>query len=216
MPPTTEAVRKVEVTHPASAPPFARALAQQISLHARTELGRQQLTAFQGVVGVRSATDHQKATIRSSEHGIDVTHGIASDIDLEITVDVSRRDAVLSHVRSNQSGPTSAAVEALLNPELPSWCDLADAFWAAAQTVPGMPSLRLVECNDGESIEREQTLGDRARVYEIWGKADVLARLLAGLDFFADTVFAGDLNIKGTFSDFSVVSGGSMRVMWHV
>lgn len=214
MSPTSSAVRGVAVTHAASAPPFARALAQQLSLHALTDTGRQRLSAFDGVIGVHSSRDPQKATIRGDGSGIEVTHGVADDIDLEVTVDPERRDTVLDHQWGRQSGPTLEEVTAMLNPVLPHWVELAPAFWDAARSVPGIPSIRLVESPG--SADRELTLGSGGRVYEIWGSARSLARLLAGLDFFADVVFAGDLRIRGTFSDFSVVSGASMKVMWHV
>lgn len=204
----------VAVTHAADAPPFARALAQQISLHGLTESGRRRMGTFRGVVGVRSSRDPQRATIRGHGSSIELAHGVADDVDLEVTIDPERRDVVLAHRQVRQSGPSPEEVAAMLDPVLPHWVELAEPFWEACREVPGLPSIRLVET--GETPPRELTLGTNDRVYEIWGTARSLGRLLAGLDFFADAVFAGDLRIRGTFSDFSVVSGASMRVMWHV
>ena len=199
------------ITREHDATPFARLIARALSLNTLTEVGSTALSAYDAVIGVRSMTDSQKATIRRRGDTITVEHGIADDVTAVIGIDPATRNRALT-VSPEHRIALADNVIALLNPILPPWQDLTEQFWALAQGVRGMPSLRLVDRPSGQEV----VLGASEPAYEIHGEADALARFLAGLEFFADAVYNGALLIRGSFSQFSIVSGASMKVMWDV
>ncbi|MEU0265138.1 hypothetical protein [Nocardioides sp. NPDC006303] len=206
---TSIAVRAATVTHAHDAPPFARATARLLDLNNLSDEGAARLAEFRGVVALKSQSDPQKATIRCDDSGVRVEHGADSDADVVMVVDVTTPGVPLS---ADPDDALAAAATTLLNPELPEWTELAAAFWGLVRNLPAMPSLRIVELG----TEREVLLDGGDGTYEIHGAAGALQALLAGTEFFADAVYAGRLLIKGTFSQFSVVAGASMKVMWDV
>jgi hypothetical protein len=192
------------------APPFTRYLARRISLNGYTREGAERLSAFDGVVGVKSDRDPQAATVRGTADECTVEHGIASDCAAVVTV-----DPTLPHPAVGWEGTGSHTfgeeVMVLLAPTLPHWTELADAFWSEVKDLPRMPSLRIVE-HGGQSVHLTGGLGD----YEVHGDAAALTDFVAGLEFFADAVYAGRLKVSGTFGQFSIVSGASMKAVWNV
>jgi hypothetical protein len=196
------------VRYAAEAPPFARALAQRLSLNGLSDAGALALDQFRGAVAVKSNTDPQSATVRADDAGWVVDHGAAAAADGVIVVDPAAPGVPLEG--SDATGP-AAEVANLLTPHLPPWTELAPPFWDTVKDLPAMPSLRIVEKN-GPTVD---LVGGHGH-YEVHGGSDALTNFLAGLELFMDAVYAGRLQVSGTFSQFSVVTGASMKVLWNV
>ncbi|MYU22609.1 hypothetical protein [Streptomyces sp. SID8352] len=205
-PPGGAAIRRA-----ADATPFVRLVSHLLSLNLWSENGRAVLADFDGAVGVRSAGSPQKATVRAVDGGLGVEHGLTAATGAVVEIGPAGRARVFTATSAEHRDRAERTVR-LLDPALPPWQDLALFFWSAVRELRGMPSLRLVDTGTGEEV----SLGGTPDPYEIHGDAEALTRLLAGQEFFADTVFAGGFRILGTFSQFSVVCGASMRVMWDV
>ncbi|MCB8913088.1 hypothetical protein KUG88_23450 [Rhodococcus rhodochrous] len=191
------------------ATPFVRAITTALRRSAGTPAGIELLSTLPAVVGVRSASDFQRATIVSGASEIRVHRGLATDMDLIVDVDPATRRLVGSQ---DDVEPAAAAIAAVLQPELPELPDVAAEFWELTKNLPGMPALKFVATDSGDQV----LVGDSARPYEIHGAAADLRRILGGLETFPDSLFAGKLTIIGTFREWSVVTGASMKAVYDV
>lgn len=191
--------------------PFTRAVARALSLNGLSDEGAVRLADLRGTAVLESSADPQVATVVGDDQGCRVLDGRAADPDVTITVDPGTPGTPL-RVVPGEAHDLADAVTLLLNPSLPDWPELTNLFWEDVRSLPSMPSLTLVETGSGRRVELDGGTGS----YEVHGDSDSLTRFVAGLEFFADSVYAGKLLIKGTFSQFSVVAGASMKVMWNV
>jgi hypothetical protein len=199
------------VEYAPDARPFTRALARVLSLNGLSDEGTARLAEFRGTVVLQSATDPQAASIVSDDEGLRVFDGRVADPGVTLSVHPTSPATPLGAVPAD-AHDLASTIAALLSPPLPDWPDLTGQFWEDVRSLPAMPSLTLVETG----TDRKVTLDGGTGSYEVHGDSDALTRFLAGLEFFADSVYAGNLLIRGTFSQFSVVAGASMKVMWNV
>lgn len=193
------------------ATPFVRSLARVLSLNTLSDEGTDALSLFEGPVALVSATDPQRATIARTATGIHVRHGAADEATLTLTIDPTTRQPATPEAPENAS-PAAQLLLRLINPALPAWQELTPAFWSLVRDVRGLPPLLLVDTDSQETVR----LGGPGTPYEIHGKPDALAALLAGTEYFPDAVFAGRLFIRGPFRGFSSVTGASMKVVFDV
>ncbi|RFS87376.1 hypothetical protein D0T12_03875 [Actinomadura spongiicola] len=164
------------------------------------------------VVGVRSSTDHQSATLRFGRGGVRVVHGVSGDADLVVGCDPATEFEVHALPGTPIDGGRLAALNAVLNPPLPSWQDAATRFWSLTGDDPGMPGQIVVKCSgSGEEL----VLGDGPAGVVLTGSADQLARTFSGLGNLFDDLYSGALSLVGTLPQLSVLCGAHWKVKFH-
>ncbi|MGW3650529.1 SCP2 sterol-binding domain-containing protein [Streptomyces sp. NPDC000878] len=168
------------------------------------------LASLRETVVIRSKDDPQSVTIRFDEDRVRVSHGIASDAHLVLTVDLADRFAVESVDGAEPDAPFVSDVLRVLRPPLPHWRDAASRFWEMTSLDPGMPRELVVVCE-----EEELVLGGGLPRYVLCGEAEKLARVLSGTDVFLDEVYTGSLAVRGTMTQLSVMAGASLKVRFH-
>jgi hypothetical protein len=194
-----------------NAPPFVRYLARLLSDNHWSTDRAELLDDFRGVIALKSDQDPQSATIRADEAGSTVEQGVAADAAAVVSVVPTSPGEALSWEGDPDAGDVVDRLMTLLAAPLPHWTDLTEAFWAQVKGLPAMPNTLLVE-DGGPS----RLLTGGAGEYEVHGDAQELAEFLSGRTSFMDAVFDHRLRVSGTFSQFSVMTGASMKVMWNV
>lgn len=165
-----------------------------------------------GSVVIRSVSDAQAATLEVDGDEIRILSGSHAGADANISVDVDRRLEVVTRDAEGHE-ELVATISDLLSPPLPSWGDAADDFWRLTGGDAGMPRSLVVEnADDGEVLE----LGSGLPRYTVYGTSDVLAGLFSGADAFLAQVYAGNLKVRGTLPQLSVMAGASNKVRFHV
>lgn len=200
----------VEVVPEHDATPFVRLVTRTIrtALAERPDLTQ---TLRNGVVVIRAAADTQVVTAEVVDERILVTSGAHSAPDVVLTVDLARRfEVVGAEVDGREE--LASAVTSMLRPQLPVWQDAAQAFWQSTRADGGMPRRLVVQCSEGGELE----LGEGLPRYVVHGSPDKLAGLFSGADSFLDEVFAGNLLVRGTLPQLSVMAGASFKVRFHV
>ena len=179
------------------------------------------LDGLEGVLGLQSATDPQRATIRFRSGAVYVEGGIGVDVDVVITTDFSAPtgpDAPKPTVREMTQLARSVArrpvfaqnAGKVLAPPLPDWTEAATTFWTTAERRGGGPAgLRLV-CTDDQ---RTMSFGDDADAPELHGTARALARCLVGETVIAEEVVEGRLHLSATIGELSALTGHGLAVM---
>jgi len=217
--------------------PDATPLVRLLTRTIRSSLSQRpgQFSASSGapaVVVVKSATDSQAATVELTADAIHVVSGARPDATAVLTVDLTRRLAITesstqasaddSADNSGGLGDVVARVSALLNPPLPPWDEAAREFWASTCDDPGMPRALVVQKTNGTEDDAAGKddevleLGTGLPCYVVRGSADALAGLFTGADSFLDEVYAGNLKVRGTLPQLSVMAGASFKVRFHV
>jgi hypothetical protein len=195
------------------ATPLVRLLTRTIrsSLSQRPDL--LSTSSGHGIVVIKSAADTQIATVEANGEGVRVVSGAHPDARAVLTVDLARRLKV-TEVSADGHDDLVATISSLIKPSLPSWSDAAREFWSRTGADTGMPSSLLIQNadQDGEVLE----LGAGLPRYIVHGTADALAGLFAGADSFLDEVYAGNLKVRGTLPQLSVMAGASFKVRFHV
>lgn len=195
------------------ATPFVRLLIRTI----RTSVARRpELTSAvigPGVVVIKSAADAQAATIDLGGAEVRITSGADPAVSTVVTVDIARRLEVVD-TTGDGSDELVSLVTALLKPELPSWSEAAREFWRLTSADAGMPSSLVVQNADEEGAVLE--LGSGTPRYIVHGTSDALAGVFAGADSFLDEVYTGNLRVRGTLPQLSVMAGASFKVRFHV
>ena len=185
-----------------------------------------------GVLGLQSSTDPQCATIHFDKGTVVVANGLDPSADPVITTDFNAPtgpDAprpglreTLELARSAVRRPLFAqAASKLLEPPLPSWRAAAEPFWQTCCDRSAFPtSLRIVCTDDGAEggellLERGDDRGSAGRVdpVEIHANARVLARCFVGEAVLGEEAFAGQIALRGTFADLSILTGASLAMM---
>lgn len=164
---------------------------------------------------IKSAADAQVATLELNAEGIRVVSGAHPDAKAVLTVDLTRRLEVTETSTDSTGGhEVITTISTLLKPSLPSWDEAAREFWSSTCADPGMPSTLMVHNADKDDVVLE--LGAGLPRYVVRGTADALAGLFAGADSFLNEVYAGNLKVRGTLPQLSVMAGASFKVRFHV
>ncbi|CAN5168522.1 hypothetical protein BH09ACT10_BH09ACT10_11550 [soil metagenome] len=195
------------------ATPLVRLLTRTIrtTLRQRPDLATTPLDV--GLVIVKSVDDAQVATVATADDRITVTSGADPAARAVLTVDLARRFEVVGTDADGHDALVSF-VSGLLKPSLPSWRDAAEHFWSATGSDRGMPQSLVIENSE---VERDVLqLGDGSPRYVVHGSPDQLAGLFTGADSFLDQVFSGNLLVRGTLPQLSVMAGASNKVRFHV
>jgi hypothetical protein len=203
----------IAVASEADATPLVKLLTRTI----RTSLEQQPDTVTPpldlGLVVVRSAHDAQVATVIVSDDGIRVVSGADPAAGAVLTVDIPRRLAIVG-TEADGHETLVHVVSGLLRPSLPVWQDAARDFWLATSSDTGMPQTLVVMNSDvdGDVLH----LGEGLPRYVVHGSSDCLAGVFTGADSFLDEVFAGNLRVRGTLPQLSVMASASYKVRFHV
>lgn len=160
--------------------------------------------AVRGVVGIESATDPQRATLRFGGDVLRIERGVGADAGVLITLDLSD-DSAKPKVRGAARHPRLALVTGqILDPPVRPWLVEADHFCTRALTHAGCPRpLRVV--ND-ETREARQWGGDGEPAFEVHGPGDALAQAFSGSSAMAEDVLAGKLTVVGDLRDLSLIT----------
>lgn len=195
------------------ATPLVRLLARTFRTSLDQDPRLSELPLDLGVVVIASADDAQVASVTISDGAIHVASGADPTARARLTVDIAQRLEVVQAEADGHDALVSF-VSTLLRPTLPGWHDAAQTFWSATGTDRGMPRTLVVENSEvaGDTLN----LGSGLPRYVVHGPADRLAGLFSGADAFLDQVFAGNLMVRGTLPQLSVMAGASFKVRFHV
>lgn len=190
------------------APPFALGVSTVLKRSAANPPRARRLKRMKGVLGMRSMSDPQTATVRFHRGRITVGGGLADDKDVVITVDPND-----SAVKPKVEGAARHLFFALnlakvMEPPTGTWEEEAAAFWAFAANAPRMPSRLRVVCTD-DGTEAVFGNGDGA-IYEIHGSASALTSAFSGTSIIGEDALEGRLRIVGSFEHISILTGRSI------
>jgi hypothetical protein len=166
-----------------------------------------------GIVVIKSSADAQVASVEVDDEKIRLVSGADPGAHAVLTVDLARRLTV-TDTSTEGHHDLAALISTLLRPSLPSWIEAAHEFWRTTGADAGMPSTLVVQNaeRDGDVLE----LGAGLPRYTVYGTSDALAGLFTGADLFLDEVYAGNLKVRGTLPQLSVMAGASSKVRFHV
>ena len=151
------------------APPFVLGVATLLKRSAADPALAKRLAGMSGVLGLRSASDPQTATVRFDEGRIALASGVADDAGVVITMDPNDA-SVKPKVQGAAKHPLFAlALAKVMEPPTGTWQQEAEAFWTFASNAPRMPGRLRVVCTDDGS-EAVFGSGDGS-TYEIHGTA---------------------------------------------
>jgi hypothetical protein len=194
------------------ASPLVRLIGRTLRDSARRGHARDELDRAVGVVAIRSHDTPQAATVTFDGGRIEVTAGVLVEPDAALVVDLHDRFAAIEDPSGDEG--LAAVVLRALCPPLPHWREAAERFWDATRAIPGIPDVLVVEVEDEDGAERAE-LGAGADTYLMAGSSDLLAGVLSGADDFL-TALARGLQVKGTLSQFSVMTAASWKVRFDV
>lgn len=182
-----------------------------------------------GVLGLQSSTDHQRVTIRFSPGAVLVENGLDPAADVVITTDFNAPtgpDApklgvkeALTLARAAVRRPIFAQAAAkVLEPPLPKWRDAVESFWeVCCERDPRPESLKVVCTDEGDggpvTLRRPGAPQPERPPVEIHASARMLAQCFVGDAIIGEAVMAGDLTIRGSMADFSLLTGAGLAVM---
>lgn len=210
-----EVVGGVDIQIEDDASPIVRLIGRTIADSIRADRADPVLEAVEGAVAVRSHDTPQAATISLSNGVVTVSSGVVAEPDATLTVDLNGRFALIGEPVVAGEGDLAATVLALLSPPLPDWRLAAEAFWAAARSVPGIPDV-LVAIADGPDGLSELVVGEGNTQYVIAGPPDGLAGIFSGADDLIAALSTGLIGVRGTLSQLSVLIGASWKVRYDV
>lgn len=189
-------------------PPFVLGVWSRLKRSAAEPSLARRMQKMNGVLALKSATDHQSVTIRFDRGHIKLASGVAPDAGLQITLDPSDPDGkpklkgVVKHL-----GLALGAAK-VLEPPTKSWQEEARAFWEFAADWPRMPKSMLVVCTDDHA---ELRLGESgAPEVELHGTAKNLVRVFSGDAIVTEEWLAGNLHGVATLEHASVLTGRSI------
>lgn len=204
--------------------PIALVLAQVLRRSAADPDLAAVLDGLDGVLGLQSATDPQRATIHFRSGEVYVEGGVNAQADVVITIDFDAPtgpDAakptlweLTKLARSAARHPIFAQQAAkVLEPPLPAWNEAAAIFWAAVERRGGGPASLKVVCTDSDGGANVVVFGVGDDAVEISGPARLLSRCLVGEAVLAEEVIEGRLRCVGGFGELSLLAGHGLAVM---
>jgi len=232
----------MEIEVEPDARPIVRILAQVLRRSAREPELAQIMDSLTGVLGLRSTTDPQKASIYFDEGSIYLEGGISADADVVIATDFNAPtgpDAPKPSLRQNLAlakaagrHPKFAAGAAkVLEPPLPGWKEAASSFWDLACRRGPTPEVLRVVCYssqpDGEEAAdaHEELVFERDQLkrasgpdtggqrVELYGDERSLTRCLVGDDVIAEAAVQGRIEVVADISGLSIVTGTGLALM---
>lgn len=171
---------------------------------------------LRGVFALRSEKDPQAVTMRFDRGRVALTHGVAPDAQVVVTVDLdnmSGPDAPKPKVRGAFRHLRFAlGVSKLLEPKARPWSEHVQAFWAFAGDRRGMPErLRVVCLDDGAAVD--VGTGTSSSCYEIHGSALALVSIFSGNSVFGQDLLDGKVYAIGSLQHASVLTGSFLEWM---
>jgi hypothetical protein len=202
---TTSDVTIVVARH---APPFVLGVAAMLKRSAAHPPLAKRLRGMSGVLGLKSASDLQTATVRFDKGHIALASGVASDAGVVITLDPNDA-SVKPKVTGAAKHPLFAlAIAKVMEPPKGTWQSEAASFWEFASPTPRMPPrLRVVCTDDGTETTFGATDGP---LYEVHGSADALASVFSGSSILGQDMLEGKIQVVGTIEHVSILTGRSI------
>lgn len=187
--------------------PIVAALANDLDACLGADDFAEATARLRGIVGVSARGTPQSATVRLDGDRVALAHGLEPDADVLALLagagagsEVEGGDAELV-----------AWTERLLAPPLPAWDEAAARFWATLESLRGAPGgLVVVNLDLGEAL----TFGADAEAYELRGPADALVAVLTGRLPPLDAAYGGEVFIRGTFPQLSVLTGAGFEIRY--
>jgi hypothetical protein len=193
--------------HP-DAPPFALGVSAVLKRSAARASLAKRLRRMKGVLGVRSSSDPQTATVRFDRGRIGIAGGLAEDADVLITIDPNDADAKPKVKGAGRHLLFALDLAKVMEPPTGTWQEEAAAFWAFASPAPRMPSRLRVVCTDDVT---EAIFGDGDdSTYEIHGTAKALTSVFSGASILGQDALEGKLLIVGRIEHVSIITGRSI------
>jgi hypothetical protein len=190
------------------APPVVRGVGATLRRAAADPKLAKRLGKMKGVLALRSSADPQTVTARFDRGKVRVTHGLAHDADVVITLDWGDM-AGKPKVSGAARHPLFAlGVAKVMEPPLGTWKQEADRFWTFARDTPRMPSSLRVVCTDDASEVQFGESGPPA--YEIHGSADALRSIFSGSSVLGQDALDGKVLVVGSFEHISILTGRSI------
>jgi hypothetical protein len=190
------------------APPFVLGVAAMLKRSAAVPSLAKRLRGMSGVLGLRSVSDPQTATVRFDKGRITLSSGVADDAGVVITLDPNDA-SVKPKVAGAAKHPLFAlALAKVMEPPAGTWQDEAAAFWNFASSTPRMPARMRVVCTDDGT---ETTFGaSEGAMYEVHGSAAALASVFSGSSIIGQDMLDGKLQVVGTIEHVSILTGRSI------
>jgi hypothetical protein len=198
----------VTIEIPPHAPPFVRGVGAMLKRSAAHPPLAKRLRGMSGVLGLRSASDPQTATVRFAKGRIALSSGVASDAGVVITLDPNDASVKPKVVGAAKHPLFALGLAKVMEPPKGTWQQEAAAFWDFASSTPRMPArLRVVCADDG----METTFGaSDGPMYEVHGSADALASVFSGSSILGQDMLEGRVMCVGTIEHVSVLTGRSI------
>jgi hypothetical protein len=203
------------------ATPLVRIIARTLRDSAADADVARKAERLRGVFALRSEKDPQAVSMRFDRGRVALTHGVAPDAQVVVTVDLdnmSGPDAPKPKVRGGfRHLRLALGVSKLLEPKARPWSEHAQAFWAFAGAHRGMPDrLRVVCLDDGSAVDLGSGTGTDSNPsshYEIHGSAPALVSIFSGNSVFGQDLLEGKVYAIGSLQHASVLTGSFLEWM---
>jgi len=190
------------------APPFVLGVSALLKRSAAHPSFAKKLAGMSGVLGLRSASDPQTATVRFDKGRIALSSGVAADAGVVITMDPN--DATVKpKVAGAAKHPLFAlSLAKVMEPPTGTWRQEAEAFWNFASSAPRMPGRLRVVCTDDNT---EAIFGNgEGSTYEVHGSAPALVSVFSGASILGQDALEGKIMIVGSIEHASTLTGRSI------
>jgi hypothetical protein len=162
---------------------------------------------LRGVVGVSARGTPQSVTVRLDGDRVALAHGLDPDADVLALLPGAGAGSEVEGVDAE----LVAWTERLLAPPLPAWDEAAARFWATLEPMRGAPPGLLVVNLDTDEALR---FGAEADAYELRGPTEGLVAVLTGRSPPLDGAYGGEVFIRGTFPQLSVLTGAGFEIRY--
>jgi hypothetical protein len=190
------------------APPFALGVSAVLKRSAARPKLRRRLRRMKGVLGVRSSSDPQKATVRFDRGRIALSGGLSEEADVVITIDPNDPDSKPKVSGAARHLRFALGLAKVMEPPTGAWQEEAAAFWAFASPAPRMPARLRVVCTDDGTEAVFGNGGDST--YELHGSAKALKSIFSGASILGQDALEGKVLIVGSIEHASIITGRSI------
>ncbi|MBT4159692.1 MAG: hypothetical protein HOC70_14055 [Gammaproteobacteria bacterium] len=200
----------VEVVTEEDAPPLVRVFANRFRLSLQRPQSQDLVSSLETVFSLKSTKNAQAVTITVSKGKLELTHGVAPNSDIVVSMDFDNPKAS-THMSGQWRHPFAAyRVGKLLSLPLPNWADSAKRFWAMTCNEPNVPAKVTITCTDED---RSLSFGEGETATEIIGRSAVLEDVLAGNTLMLHLVIGGKLRYRGTMEHLAGLSQAGQKIM---
>ena len=160
-----------------------------------------------GIAAVRVESTPEAATFELADP-VAISHGADGAQATAVLTTLGRWDG--GAIAGEHEHPGLARwLRMLTDPPERDWRTAAARFWDQLRGRPGAPgALLLVNLDSGE----RERLGDGPDAYEIHAPTERLVALLEGRAPLLDEAAGGEIHIRGSFAQISVLTGAALRV----